>query len=113
MHLFLEVKIKVLLNRLFHVQIILKKYINVTCFFVTGKCIRETFLGMGCVVSGIVKLTLSRPRWTSIVFIDINLSVYYFKYFSGKSFILTGYSSTDYLMNCNSREIKMHSGALE
>jgi len=41
---------------------------------------------MGCVVSGSVKLVLSRLRWTSVVFIDIHLSICYFKYFSGKSF---------------------------
>lgn len=73
MHLFLEVNVKVLLNRLFHAQFILKKKKN-------------------C---------------------NINLFVYCFKYFSGKSFTLTGCSSTDYLMNYNSREANIHSGASE
>lgn len=42
---------------------------------------------------------------------SINLFVYYFTYFSGKS--LTGFSSTDYLMNYNSREASISSGASE
>lgn len=95
MYLFLDIKIKVLLSRLFLVQIILKCKCNI---FITGKIfgycaevkgiktIQETFLGIGCVVNGIVKFALRRPRWTSVVFLDINLSVYYFKYFSEKPF---------------------------
>lgn len=65
---------------------------------------------MGCVVNGIVKFALWRPRWTSVVFIHINLSVYYLKYFSEKSFTWTSYFRTDYLMNCRSREVKILSG---
>lgn len=73
-------------------QIILKCKCNT---FITGKVFShcaevkgvksETFLGMGCVVNGIVKFALRR-RWTSVVFIDIDLPVYYFRYFSEKSF---------------------------
>lgn len=46
------------------------------CAKVKGvKSIRETFLGMACVVNGIVKFALRRLRWTAVVFIDTNLSV--------------------------------------
>lgn len=95
MYLFLDINIKVLLSRLFCVQIILKCKCNIFiigkifsyCAEVKGvKSIRETFLGMGFVVNGIVKFALRRLRWTSVVFLDINLSVYYFRYFSEKPF---------------------------
>lgn len=122
MYLFLDIKIKVLLSRLFCVQIILRCKCNI---FITGKIfsycaevkgvksIRETFLGMGFVVNGILKFALRRLRWTSVVFLDINLSVYYFRYFSEKPFTWPGYCRTDYFMNCSSREVEIHSGVSE
>lgn len=122
MYLVLDIKIKVLLSRLFCVQIILKCKWNI---FITGKTlsycaevkgvqsIKKTFLGMGCVVNRIVKFALRRLRWTSVVFRDIILSLYYFRYFSEKSFTWTGSCRTDYLMNCCSREVSIHSGVSE
>lgn len=70
MYLFSDIKIKVLLSRLFCVQ---ARYLATVLKGV--KSIRETFLGMACVVNGIVKFALRRLRWTAVVFIDTNLSV--------------------------------------
>lgn len=116
MCLFLDIKIKFLLSRLFCVQIILKCKCNI---FITGKIFSHCAEVKGVKYSGDLSWDGMCGKWdceaclTSVVFIDINLSVYYFRYVSEKSFIWTGFCRTDYLMNCRSREVKIHSDVSE